>query len=174
MKRLPAMVLAASFMATSVLADENNDSAVDSKWAFGLQAGSTIFGLSLRRELTDNWQLQGVALPVSQDEFLVGGRVLRTATQKEFWRSYSFAGIAHFNGNDTGFLASGSDRNITGLSTGFGVEWSWKVRNQSFPPLAWNLEIGLGYVTEDIDDDSSDEDGEVFLALGAGIHYQFD
>ena len=53
-------VISTSFLATTALADDDTESAVDSKWAFGLQAAPLIFGLSLRRQLTDKWYVQGL------------------------------------------------------------------------------------------------------------------
>jgi len=135
-------VISTSFLATTALADDDTESAVDSKWAFGLQAAPLIFGLSLRRQLTDKWYVQGLLQPTG-DDVSVGARFLRTATKKKFWQSY-------------------------------GVEWSWHANNPSFPPLAWSLELGLGYSAEDFDDEFTDEVSEFFIAAGAGIHYQFE
>ena len=171
MKKLLAAALAASILSSAAIADENIDSAVDWKWAFGLQAAPLLFGLSLRRELTDKWQVQGVLQPTG-DNLSLGARVLRTATQKKFWKSYLFAGVAHNRDSSPGFFDDDdSDLKETALTTGLGVEWSWNARNESLPPLAWSLELGLGY--SDFDDQFDDEDNELFLAVGAGIHYQF-
>ena len=175
MKSLVAVALAASVFSTSVIADENIDSAVDSKWAFGLQAAPLLFGLSLRREINDKWQVQGILQPTG-DDLSVGARVLRTATEKKFWRSYLFAGIAHENDSSSGFFIGDQDSDFkeTAISGGLGVEWSWNVKNPSLPPLAWSLELGLGYSSEDFEDDFNDAEDDFFIAAGAAIHYMFE
>jgi len=169
-------VISTSFLATTALADDDTESAVDSKWAFGLQAAPLIFGLSLRRQLTDKWYVQGLLQPTG-DDVSVGARFLRTATKKKFWQSYLFAGLAHEqDSSPSAFFGSDTDSDFreTALTAGFGVEWSWHANNPSFPPLAWSLELGLGYSAEDFDDEFTDEVSEFFIAAGAGIHYQFE
>ena len=175
MKSLLAAALTAGFLSTSVIADENIDSSVDSKWAFGLQAAPLLFGLSLRREINDKWQVQGVLQPTG-DDLSVGARVLRTSTERQFWRSYLFAGIAHEQDSSPGFNFGGEDSDFseTAVTAGLGVEWSWNAKNPSLPPLAWSLELGLGYSAEDFNDDFNEEVDEVFIAAGAAIHYQFE
>jgi len=174
LKSLAAAALAAIIFSTSVIADESIDSAVDSTWTFGVQAAPLLFGLSLRREINDKWQIQGVLQPTG-DDLSVGARVLRTSTKKEFWRSYLFAGIAHEEDSSPGFFFENqeSDFRETALTGGAGVEWSWMAKNPSLPPLAWSLELGLGYSAEDFDDDFIEEEDEFFIAVGAAIHYQF-
>ena len=81
MKRLLAAVLTACFLSTTVVADENPESTTDSKSAFGLQAAPFLFGLSLRRAISDTWQVQGVLQPAG-DDISVGARVLRISTKK--------------------------------------------------------------------------------------------
>jgi len=173
-KRLFAAVLTACFLSTTVVADENTESTVDSKWAFGLQAAPLLFGLSLRRAITDTWQVQGVLQPAGND-ISVGARVLRISTKKEAWRSYLFAGIAHERDDSPGFIFEGEDNDFqeTAVTAGFGLDWFWNAKNPSAPPFALSVELGLGYSEENFDDDFVDEEDDLFLAIGAGIHYQF-
>ena len=172
MRSVLAIVMGASFLATSALADDSVESAVDSKWAFGLQAAPLIFGLSLRGRLTDKWQVQGMIQP-TDDDLSFGVRALRTATQKKFWQSYLFAGVVHERQSERFFSGTEGDFRETAVTAGLGVEWSWNASNPSLPPLAWSLELGLGYSAEDIEEEFDDDVSEFFVAVGAGIHYQF-
>lgn len=155
-----------------------NDSAFSSDWSFGLQAAPLMFGLSLRRHINDIWQLQGVLTP-DGDESTFGLRVLRTATQKQFWRSYLFAGVAAGRDTETLFdddTFESTERSFTKavVTTGLGVEWTWAAKSLSRPPLSWGLELGLGLRNEDYNDTAfTDRDG-VFMVVGAGVHYQFE
>lgn len=145
------------------------DSAVDSKWSFGMQAAPLIFGLSLRYRPNDLWQFQGVLQPAGDD--LSGAvRILRDATQKQYWRSYLFAGLAH---SQEGTFTTFEE---TAATAGMGVEWSWSAKNPSLPPLSWALELGLGYGSRVIDFDIAEDEteDEFFVAVGASIHYHFE
>lgn len=145
------------------------DSAVDSDWSFGMQAAPLIFGLSLRYNFEDIWQIQGVVQPAG-DDLSAAVRVLRTSTQKEFWRSYLFAGYAMAEDN---FNINYEENALT---VGLGVEWSWAAKNPSLPPLSWGLELGLGYGSRDLSFDllNDEPEEEFFLAVGASIHYHFE
>ena len=73
--------------------NQDQDSALDSDWAFGFHAAPLVVGVSLRRSFADIWQVQGIVQPDGSDAYFAA-RLLRTATQKQFWESYVFAGFA--------------------------------------------------------------------------------
>ena len=91
------------------------------------------------------------------------------------WRSYLFAGIAHERDDSPGFIFEEEDNDFqeTAVTAGFGLDWFWNAKNPSAPPFALSVELGLGYSEENFDDDFRDEEEGLFLAIGAGIHYQF-
>ncbi len=157
---------------------QSNDSALSSDWSFGLQAAPLVFGLSLRHHLNDDWQVQGVLSPHEEDT-TVALRVLRTSTQKKYWQSYLFSGLAV--GKDTEYVydnvnfTDADEKYIaTVVTVGLGVEWSWAAKNPSLPPLSWSLELGLGYSDKNFDNNDISGNSRTFLAAGAGIHYQFE
>lgn len=187
---LPAILLCA-LLSSTVGAEETlavkdgkpGVETVDSKssgsdWSFGLQAAPLVFGLSLRRRLNDQWQVQGMLAPYG-DEVAIGARVLRVSTRKQYWHSYLYSGIAiknsdsYYYDNDS-FTDSVETYTETVGTIGLGVEWAWAAKNASLPPLSWSLELGLGYRNENYENTEVSNSDEVFLAFGAGIHYQFE
>ncbi len=157
---------------------QSNDSALSSDWSFGLQAAPLVFGISLRHHLNDDWQIQGVLSP-HEDDTTVALRVLRTSTQKKYWQSYLFSGLAL--GKDTEYVYDNvnftdSDQKYTAtvFTAGLGVEWSWAAKNPSLPPLSWSVELGLGYSDKNFENSDISGNSRTFLAAGAGIHYQFE
>jgi len=184
-KHFGAAILCLAFASTMARSDDTG-SDLETNWSFGLQAAPLAYGLSLRRHFSNDWQLQGVLRPDS-DDVAFGVRALRTSTQKQFWRSYFFGGLAvgeedlsyyYFDENNS---PVNPQSRKTVATIGLGVEWAWTGKNPSAPPLAWSLELGLGYSMRDYNGNATDFSGnsfsdssEAFLALGAGIHYLFE
>ncbi len=171
----PATETAAVSLATG---NPLTDSALSSDWSFGLQAAPLTFGISVRHNFNNQWMVQGVLSP-NDGEPAVALRALRISTQKRFWQSYLFAGVATAKNetyyfDDVSFNGADEAYREMALTTGLGVEWAWTAKNPSLPPLSWSLELGLNYNNRVFDNDSISSDGELRLAVGAAIHYQFE
>lgn len=163
---------------SKVETNKADDSAQGSDWSFGFQAAPLVFGLSVRRNLNDVWQVQGMLAPYG-DEVAVAARVLRVSTRKQYWHSYLFSGLAIKNSDsyfydDNSFTDEIEKYTESVATIGLGVEWAWGAKNPSLPPLSWSLELGLGYANESYKNSSISNNGKAFLAFGAGIHYQFE
>ncbi len=144
----------------------------NTKYGLGFQGTFPANGLSGVMNLTDKTAAQAIiGFFGSLNTFAARG--LYRFQQKNFWNAYGYGMIGIWTYSGLEFVRSRgrleeTTEAVFGFGAGAGIEYDWRALSADLPPIAWNLELGLGFVDFDRVDFSFST-----ILFGAGIHYRF-
>jgi uncharacterized membrane protein YciS (DUF1049 family) len=146
---------------------QTEDEVVTFKYGVGFQGTFPASGLSGMMNITDDIAIQAIAGFFGTLRTF-SGRGLYKFQQEEYWDLYGYGMIGAWSYKGLTSTATRKTETVLGLGIGGGIQYDWRAFNPSLPPIAWNLELGIGYVDFNEVDYSFST-----IMIGAGIHYRF-
>jgi len=159
--------LALALLPGFVSAQEAED-ADDSRFSVGFQSSWPSYGLSVRYDLSDKLQAQGVlgALGTLTN---FSGRLNYAFQDKEKFDIYGYGSVGFWR-YSYDFLGAGASETSIGAGGGAGLEFDLQEliapEDGDFPSLYASLELGLTLASFDFYNWSA-------FGIGAGFHYHF-
>lgn len=152
--------------------------------AVGVQYSHTVFGLSLKKDVTEKVIVQGtLGITNSDDIGVYGLRGIYKLTEDKDWYTYGFGSLSYWKYKTLEisgtFNSAFKDSSSIGFGLGAGLEYALSSFSQSKLPLYWSIELGYDKVSIDslkggahgVNLDTSIDIGGVFI--GTGFHYKF-
>lgn len=138
-----------------------------SPWSVGLQSSWPSYGASVKYDLSDRTQAQGV-LGALGTVTSFGGRLMHDFRQEEKYDVYAFGAVGVWR---YGYRSLGADYSETSVGLGGGAGFDFDLARvfdaeDTFPALFWSIELGLTFA-------SFDNYSWSAFGLGAGLHFHF-
>jgi len=137
------------------------------KYGVGFQGTFPASGLSGMMSLTDDISIQAI-VGMFGNLRTFAGRGLYKFQEDEFWDLYGYGMIGVWSYRGLTFSNNRQTETVLGLGAGAGFQYDWRAYNPTLPPIAWNIELGIGFV----DFDQVNYNFSTIM-FGAGVHYRF-
>jgi|GEM_PF-599946 len=149
--------------------DETEETVIETyKYGAGFQGSFPASGLSGMMNVTDEVAIQAI-LGIFGNLRTLAGRGLYKFQEEDYWDLYGYGMIGVWSYQ--GFAIANNNRQretVLGLGAGAGFQYDWRAYNPEFPPIAWNIELGIGFVDfKEVNYNFST------IMFGAGVHYRF-
>jgi len=160
---LAAIALSLGLSAAPVAAQST-----DSPYSVGVQSSWPSYGVSLRYQLSEKMQVQGVVGALGEVTNF-SGRLNYDIKDEAKYDIYGYGsvGLWRYSFN---FLGISESETSIGVGGGAGFEFDlqevFDPDNDDFPPLYWSIEMGLTMASFDAYNWSA-------FSLGGGLHYRF-
>ncbi len=138
------------------------------RYGAGFQGSFPASGLSGMMNITDDIAVQAI-LGFFGNLRTFAGRGLYKFQEEDFWDLYGYGMIGAWSYQ--GFAIGNNTRQretVLGLGAGAGFQYDWRAYNPEFPPISWNIELGIGFV-----DFNEVNYNFSTIMFGAGVHYRF-
>lgn len=149
--------------------DETEGTEIETyRYGAGFQGSFPASGLSGMMNITDDVAVQAI-LGVFGNLRTLAGRGLYKFQKEDFWDLYGYGMIGAWSYQ--GFAIADNNRQretVLGLGAGAGFQYDWRAFYPEFPPILWNIELGIGFVDfKEVNYNFST------IIFGAGLHYRF-
>lgn len=161
MIRIATALVAASAFAMSA-------APASAQYSVGFQSSWPSYGVSVRYDLSDRVQAQGVVGALGEVTNF-SGRLNYDLKDEEKYDIYGYGSVGLWRYSFSLFGVSESETSI-GIGGGAGLEFDlqevFAPDEDDFPPLFWSIEMGLTMASFDAYNWST-------FSLGGGLHYRF-
>jgi hypothetical protein len=137
------------------------------KYGVGFQGTFPASGLSGMMNITDDIAIQAIAGFFGTLRTF-SGRGLYKFQQEDYWDLYGYGMLGAWSYRGWTVGNSRTTETVLGFGAGAGIQYDWRAFNPDLPPIAWNLELGIGIV----DFNEVNYSFSTFM-IGAGVHYRF-
>jgi len=172
MKKTVAIAILTMFLVPSLLqAQEQQDTTETEierfRYGVGFQGTFPASGISGMMRVTDDIQIQAIA-GIFGGIRTFSGRGLYTFQEERYWDLYGYGMIGAWSYRGWTSIQNRRTETVLGLGAGAGFQYDWRAFVPDFPPIAWNLELGLIYADfKEVNYSLST------IMIGAGVHYRF-
>ncbi|MCC5915194.1 MAG: hypothetical protein JJU46_12510 [Balneolaceae bacterium] len=142
--------------------EENLEQVNPTRYGVGFQGTFPANGLSGMMDFSDEITAQAI-FGFFGTLKTFAGRGLYRFQKEEFWNMYGYGMLGAWN-----YSIGSQSETVLGLGFGAGFEYDWRSYRSDFPPIFWNIELGIGFV----DFDEINYNFSTIL-FGAGLHYRF-
>ncbi len=163
MKKIKMSLVAVAFATLSfnnLQADTLSNTLKSKNMSVGIQTSLPSIGLSVRSDISDKINLQGVlGFFGNVNTYLIRGNY--KLTQDEIYHTYGFASVGMWT-----YDYSIDTETALGFGLGGGVEFDMQSIDENLPPVTGNIEIAFSQTGIEHYNISA-------LTLGFGVHYKF-
>ena len=168
MFRLSPVLVTAAIAAFGFTAAPAAGQSSDSPFSAGFQSSWPSYGLSVRYDLNERMQAQGVVGAFGAVTNF-SGRLNYDVKDEEKYDVYGFGSVGLWRYSYR-VLGVGASESSVGFGGGAGVEFDleevFSPDSDDFPPLFWSVELGVNVASLDAYNFST-------ISMGAGLHYHF-
>ena len=137
------------------------------RYGVGFQGSFPASGLSGMMNVTDEIAIQAI-VGLFGNLRTFAGRGLYKFQEDQFWDLYGYGMAGAWSYRGFTINNNRQTETVLGLGAGVGFQYDWRAFNPDFPPIAWNIELGLGFVDfKEVNYNFST------IMFGAGVHYRF-
>lgn len=172
MKKIVVSAILSIFLVPGVLLAQEQQNTTDTeiehfRYGVGFQGTFPASGISGMMSITDQISIQAIA-GIFGSVRTLSGRGLYKFQEDQYWDLYGYGMIGAWSYRGWTSSLNRSTETVLGLGAGAGFQYDWRAFVPDFPPIAWNLELGLIYADfNDINYSLS------AIMIGAGVHYRF-
>lgn len=137
------------------------------KYGVGFQGSFPASGISGMMNVTDDIAAQAI-VGFFGNLRTFAGRGLYKFQEEDYWDLYGYGMAGAWSYRGFAVNNNRQTETVLGLGAGAGFQYDWRAYNSDFPPIAWNIELGIGFVDfKEVNYNFST------IMFGAGVHYRF-